>query len=143
MRGYDYNGTAAPPYTTFYGLYDRYYSGCVATGRTDGSCPWDLPKQWLDARSRLDLATPYNFVATADIIGGNSGSPVVNRDLEVVGIAFDGNIEGLPGDYIFDDTVNRTVSLDVRAMLESLSDVYRLDWLVRELRGEAPRRSRR
>ncbi len=134
VRGYDYNGTIAPPYTTFYGLYDRYYSQCVATGRaTDEACPWHLPQRWLDARSRIDLSTPYNFVATADIIGGNSGSPVVNRDLEVVGIAFDGNIEGLPGDYIFDDTVNRTVSLDVRAMLEVLDNVYQLDWLVREL----------
>ncbi len=134
VRGYDYNGTIAPPYTTFFGLYDRYYSQCAATGRAaDTACPWHLPQRWLDARPRLDLATPYNFVATADIIGGNSGSPVVNRDLEVVGIAFDGNIEGLPGDYIFDDTVNRTVSLDVRAMLEVLDEVYGLDWLVREL----------
>lgn len=133
VTGYDYNGTAAPPYTTFYGLYDRYYSQCVATGRTGPDCPWALPQRWLDARDDLDLATPYNFVATTDIIGGNSGSPVVNKDLEVVGIAFDGNIEGLPGDYIFDDTVNRTVSLDVRAMLEVLDEVYGLDWLVDEL----------
>ena len=133
VKGYDYNGTAAPPYTTFYGLYDRYYSQCVATGRTGPDCPWALPQRWLDARDDLDLATPYNFVSTTDIIGGNSGSPVVNRDLEVVGIAFDGNIEGLPGDYIFDDAVNRTVSLDVRAMLEVLDEVYGLDWLVDEL----------
>jgi hypothetical protein len=133
VRGYDYNGTIAPPYTTFYGLYDRYYSQCVATGRTGPDCPWYLPQRWLDAREDLDLDTPYNFVSTTDIIGGNSGSPVVNRDLEVVGIAFDGNIEGLPGDYIFDETVNRTVSLDVRAMLEVLDEVYDLDWLVEEL----------
>ena len=133
VRGYDYNGTTAPPYTTFYGLYDRYYSQCVATGRTGADCPWYLPQRWLDAREDLSLATPYNFVSTKDIIGGNSGSPVVNKDLEVVGIAFDGNIEGLPGDYIFDDAVNRTVSLDVRAMLEVLDEVYDLDWLVEEL----------
>ncbi len=134
VKGYDYNGTTAPPYTTFYGLYDRYFSQCVATGRAaDTACPWYLPQRWQDARTEIDLATPYNFVATTDIIGGNSGSPVVNRDLEVIGIAFDGNIEGLPGDYIFDDTVNRTVSLDVRAMLEVLDSVYDLDWLVREL----------
>ncbi|HEX9950411.1 MAG TPA: S46 family peptidase [Rubricoccaceae bacterium] len=133
VKGYDYNGTTAPPYTTFYGLYDRYYSQCVATGRTGEDCPWHLPSRWLDAREDLDLQTPYNFVATTDIIGGNSGSPVVNKDLEVVGIAFDGNIEGLPGDYIFDDTVNRTVSLDVRAMLEVLDEVYGLDWIVEEL----------
>ncbi len=145
VRGYDYNGTTAPPYTTFYGLYDRYYSQCVATGRTGADCPWYLPQRWLDARARMDLATPYNFASTTDIIGGNSGSPVLNRDLEVVGIAFDGNIEGLPGDYIFDDAVNRTVSLDSRAMLEVLDDVYNLDWLVRELTGTtaAPRRGAR
>lgn len=140
VRGYDYNGTIAPPYTTFYGLYDRYHSQCVATGRaTDPACPWALPQRWLDAEDDLDLSTPYNFVATTDIIGGNSGSPVVNRDLEVVGIAFDGNIEGLPGDYIFDDTVNRTVSLDVRAMLEVLDEVYGLDWVVEELVGSRAR----
>jgi hypothetical protein len=133
VRGYDYNGTIAPPYTTFYGLYDRYYSQCVATARTGPDCPWYLPQRWLDAREDLDLDTPYNFVSTTDIIGGNSGSPVVNRDLEVVGIAFDGNIEGLPGDYIFDEAVNRTVSLDVRGMLEVLDEVYNLDWLVEEL----------
>ncbi len=134
VRGYDYNGTVAPPYTTFYGMYDRYESHCVATGRADdAACPWTLPPRWRDARSRLNLATPYNFVSTTDIIGGNSGSPVVDRNLRVVGIAFDGNIDGLPGNYIFDDRVNRTVSLDSRAMIEVLRSVYNMQWLLPEM----------
>ena len=134
VKAYDYNGTRAPAYTTFFGLYDRYYSFCQPeTMASTDDCSWDLTERWLDARSELDLATPYNFVSTNDIIGGNSGSPVLNRDLEVVGIAFDGNIESLPGNYIYLDTYNRTVSVDVRAMIESLRTVYDLGWLVDEL----------
>ncbi len=135
VNGYDYNGTLAPPYTTFYGMYDRYYGQCVYGGDDTPDCPWALPPRWLDARDRIDLATPFNFASTADIIGGNSGSPVLDRDLQVVGIAFDSNIEGLPGDYIFVDTKNRTVSLDARAMLEVLEEVYGLERLARELTG--------
>ena len=136
VQGYDYNGTRAPAYTTLFGMYDRYYSFCQpeTTASTD-DCSWDLPQRWLDAQAALDLTTPYNFVSTNDIIGGNSGSPVLNRDLEVVGIAFDGNIESLPGNYIYLDTYNRTVSVDVRMMLESLRDAYGLDHLADELTG--------
>ena len=134
VKAYDYNGTRAPAYTTFFGMYDRYHSFCQPAERTStDDCSWDLPQRWLDARDRLDLTTPYNFVSSNDIIGGNSGSPVLNRDLEVVGIAFDGNIESLPGNYIYLDTYNRTVSVDVRAMLESLRNAYQLGWLVDEL----------
>ena len=132
VRGYDYNGTVAPPYTTFYGMYDRYYSHCASAGR-GADCPWTLPQRWLDAVDRIDLSTPYNFSASADIIGGNSGSPVLDRDLNVVGIAFDGNIESLPGNYVYLDEYNRTVSLDVRAMIEVLDEVYDMDWLLPEL----------
>jgi hypothetical protein len=132
VRGYDYNGTVAPPYTTFYGLYDRYYSHCVGTATAEG-CDWAVPQRWKDAVGRLDLSTPYNFSSTNDIIGGNSGSPILDRNLRVVGIAFDGNIESLPGNYIFIDTFNRTVSLDVRAMIESLDTVYNMDWVLDEL----------
>ncbi|OZC02257.1 S46 family peptidase [Rubricoccus marinus] len=136
VKGYPYNGTVTPPYTTFYGLYDRYVSQCLGgdtSATADETCDWYLPSRWREMQGSLPLSTPYNFVSTNDIIGGNSGSPVLNRDLEVVGIAFDGNIEGLPGNYIFDDTLNRTVSLDVRAMLMVLDDVYKLDRLVDEL----------
>ena len=135
VQGYPYNGTTAPPYTTFFGMYDRYYGHCVYGGDASEDCPWALPQRWLDAQDELDLSTPYNFVATADIIGGNSGSPVLDRDLEVIGIAFDGNIQSLPGDYIFVDTENRTVSLDARAMLEALREVYGLGRLADELTG--------
>jgi hypothetical protein len=134
VRGYPYNGTEAPPYTTFYGMFDRYQSHCVHTGNTGEDCAWYLPQRWLDAEDDLDLSTPYNFVSTNDITGGNSGSPMLNRDLEVVGIAFDGNIESLPGHYLFDNRLNRTVSLDVRAMLEVLESVYDMDRLAQELR---------
>lgn len=140
VKNYPYNGTETSPYTTFFGMYDRFFGHCVygraEAGQGEDECSWTLPERWLEARDRLDLATPYNFVSTNDIIGGNSGSPVLNRDLEVVGIAFDGNIQSLPGDYIFDDTLNRTVSVDVRAMIESLGTVYNLDWLVDEVTSD-------
>lgn len=126
VTGYDYNGTEAPPFTTFYGLYDRHHS---FGHRQD----WDLPQRWLDAEDELDLATPMNFVSTADIIGGNSGSPVLDAELEVVGVVFDGNIESLPGDYIYLPEKNRSVTVDARAIVEALDVVYDMDRLVLEL----------
>ena len=87
----------------------------------------------MNPSNSLDLSTPINFVSTADIIGGNSGSPVLDRDLEVVGLVFDGNIESLPGDYIYLPEKNRSVSVDVRAILEALDEIYDLDRLVLEL----------
>lgn len=126
VKGYEYNGTYAPVYTTFYGLYDHYYSY-----GTDS--PWDLPERWIDYPRGFDLSTPLNFISTADIIGGNSGSPVLNTKLEVVGVVFDGNIESLPGDFIYDPTENRAVAVDTRGMLEALDEVYDADRLVLEL----------
>jgi len=126
VTGYEYNGTRAPIFTTFYGLYDRHYSNV-------GDEDWALPERWLNPPASLDLATPMNFVSTADIIGGNSGSPVLDRDLEVVGVVFDGNTESLSGDYIYLPESNRSVSVDVRAILEALDEVYDLDRLVVEL----------
>ena len=126
VKGYDYNGTKAPVYTTLFGLYDRHYSN-------PGSEEWDLPSKWQTAQNVLDLSTPMNFVSTADIIGGNSGSAVLNRDLEVVGLVFDGNIESLPGDYIYLPTVNRAVSVDGRVIVEVLDNVYDADRLVVEI----------
>jgi len=128
--GYDYNGTQAPWFTTLYGLYDRHYSHA-------GEEDWALPGRWLPAPAGLDLATPLNFVSTVDIIGGNSGSPVLDRELEVVGVVFDGNIESLPGDYIYLPESNRSVTVDVRAILEALDHVYDLDRLAAELRTGA------
>jgi len=126
VSGYDYNGTRAPAFTTFYGLYDRHYSH-------RGESDWALPERWLGAVASLDLSTPMNFVSTADIIGGNSGSPVLDADLEVVGGVFDGNIESLPGDYIYLSEHNRSVTVDSRAILEALGEVYDLHRLVIEL----------
>ena len=126
VTGYEYNGTVAPVFTTFYGLYDRHYS-------YEGHSDWDLPERWLDPPATLDLRTPMNFISTADIIGGNSGSPVLDRDLEVVGVVFDGNAESLPGDYIYLPEKNRSVTVDVRAILEALDEIYDLDRLVLEL----------
>ena len=131
VQAYEYNGTVAPTHTTFYGLYDHYYS--YGPEAENGS--WDLPDRWLPAPEGLDLSTPYNFVSTNDIIGGNSGSPMLDRDLKVVGIAFDGNIESLPGNYIYMDEFNRTVSVDVRGMLAALEHVYGMENLARELRN--------
>src|SRR5690606_20107979 len=97
VRGYPFNGTFAAPFTTLYGLYDRYYSYCVAAGgivATGTGCDWELPERWLEAEDDLDLSTPVNFVSTSDTIGGNSGSPAVNADLELVGLNFDRTVEG-------------------------------------------------
>ncbi len=129
VAGYDYNGTVAPPFTTFYGLYDRYF-----THRVD---PWLIPERWGNPSERFDLSTPLNLVTTNDIIGGNSGSPVLNTDLEVVGLIFDGNIEGLPGDFIYTDEAARAVAVDSRGIIEALDDMYGADRIVLELlRGE-------
>jgi hypothetical protein len=124
--GYEYNGTVAPVFTTIYGLYDRHYSH-------QGKDDWALPERWLSPPQTLDLSTKMNFVSTADIIGGNSGSPVLDRELEVVGVVFDGNIESLPGDYIYLPEANRSVAVDIRAILESLDEIYDADRLVLEL----------
>jgi hypothetical protein len=128
VRGYRYNGTQAPTYTTFHGMLDRYRSFGSGT-------PWDLPPRWRRPPAAFDPGTPLDFIATADIIGGNSGSPVLNRNLELVGLAFDGNIESLPGDYIFLPEKNRMIAVDARGMLEALEDVYGARRLVTELRG--------
>ena len=138
VMGYPYNGTQAPPLTTLYGLYDRYYSFC-ATGASD-PCEWSLPERWLDAEDRLELSTPVNFTSTADTIGGNSGSSVVNRDGELVGLNFDRTIEGLVRDYIYDPERGRNVMVDTRLVVEALTNVYGLDGLVAEIRNGTLRR---
>jgi len=123
---YPYNGTLAQPYTTIYGLFDR-------SAGFAGQAPWALTPRWQAARSVLDLATPLNAVSTNDIIGGNSGSPVINRDGEVVGLVFDGNIEMLPARFLFSERVIRTVWLDSRGIIEALRRVYDADALANEL----------
>ncbi len=117
VKGYPYNGTVAPPYTTFYGLYNRYY----AFGK---KFPWDLPKKWLNPPADFKLETPFDFVSTNDIVGGNSGSPVINKDAQIVGLAFDGNIESLPGSFIYTTDVNRSVSVHSEGMLKAIKYIY-------------------
>lgn len=128
VDGFPYNGTIAPPFTTFYGLYDRYYS-------FSKEFPWNLPDRWITPPSDLDLSTPFNFVSTNDIIGGNSGSPVINKNAEIVGLAFDGNIQSLPGNFIFRTEENRTVSVHSKGMWEAIDKVYRLKRLSYELKN--------
>ncbi|MGE3175425.1 MAG: S46 family peptidase [Planctomycetota bacterium] len=130
VKGYEAGTTLVPPKTTINGLYDR-------NAGFDNEHPWDLPQRWLDAKSKLDLDTPYNFVCTADIIGGNSGSPILSRDAEIVGLVFDGNIESLPGNYWFDERINRCVGVHAGGMLEAIDKVYGEKELVAELRGSA------
>ena len=126
VKGYPYNGTIAPPHTTLFGLFDHHYS-------YGADSDWGLPQRWLDAADGLDMSTPVNFTSTSDTIGGNSGSPALNQNLELVGLNFDRTIEGLLRDYIYLPDRGRNVMVDVRVILEALENVYGLDDLVNEL----------
>jgi hypothetical protein len=126
VKGVEENGEAIAPFTTIGGLFAR-------AADQDYRPPFDLPASWLSAREKLNPATPLNFISTADIIGGNSGSPVVNRAGEFVGIIFDGNRASLALEYAYDDVQARAVSVDVRGILEALRVVYHADGLVKEL----------
>ncbi len=101
----------------------------------DNKPPFDLPKRWIDKKASLNLATHFDFVSDADIIGGNSGSPVVNKENEFVGIIFDGNIQSLVLDCIYTDTQARAVSVDSAAIIEALRKVYDANALADELEG--------
>jgi hypothetical protein len=129
VEGYPMNGTIAPSKTTMFGLYDRAAS-------FNYKSPFDLPQRYIDGRTKLDLSTPINFVTTNDIIGGNSGSPVVNRDGDIVGLIFDGNIESLVGDFVYDGTSNRAVAVHTGGMTEAMSKLYGAQKLVDELTGK-------
>jgi len=128
VRTYPYNGTIAQPYTTFYGLFDR-------SAGFGGRAPWQLPQRWIAHRDSLNLATPLDAISTNDIIGGNSGSPVINRDGEVVGLIFDGNIESLPGNFLYTEATNRSVWVDSRGIIEALRHVYGAGAMADELTG--------
>jgi hypothetical protein len=133
VKGYTEAGKAIPPWTTMDGAYIR-------SADHHDQAPFRLPSSWADHKDRIDLATPMNFVSTADIIGGNSGSPVVNRKGELVGLIFDGNLQSLVLDYIYSNTQARAVSVDARAILESLRKIYDAGPLADEIErgGVAP-----
>ncbi len=127
IKGYEYNGTLAPGKTTYYGLYDRYYS----FGQKN--YPWGLHPRWQHPPKQLDLKTFVGFASTNDIVGGNSGSAVINKDLQIVGLIHDGNIESLAGAYIFLEDDNRAVATDSWGLIEALKYVYKTGNLVQEL----------
>jgi hypothetical protein len=132
---YQANGTLIQPFTTFGGLFDRHdsWGGNAAMAHAGA---WALPKRWIDKRGVLEASLPFNFVHKVDIIGGNSGSPVVDKKGELVGLIFDGNIEMLPGNYFYDEAANRGVSVDARAIVHALDKVYGASGLVAELTGK-------
>jgi hypothetical protein len=126
VAGWTWRGRTIPAFTTFAGLYDR----------ATGSEPYRLAPRWVAARDKLNLATVFDFVTTNDIIGGNSGSPVLNARAEILGAAFDGNIHSLGGDYGYDGSINRTVVVSTAAATEALQKVYGQQALVKELRAK-------
>ena len=130
VKGYEENGKRVPAYTKVKGVYDR-------SAQFNSRTPYDLPQTWTTSRAKLDLEAPFNFVTTNDIIGGNSGSPVINRRAELVGLVFDGNIQSLVGNFIYDERQNRTVSVHPRVMIDALRKVYGADALAAELLANA------
>ena len=128
VSGYDADGMLMPFQTNLAGLYARSFA-------FDGKRPFDLPARWLEKQRDVDLATPLDFVSTLDIIGGNSGSPVVDRNGDLVGLIFDGNLEGLGGRYVYTDRKARAIAVDGRAIVEALNKVYGASALAAELTG--------
>ena len=126
VEGYTENGKKVAPFTTLGGLFAR-------ADQFKHKFPHVLPPRWMEKKSSLNLNTPFNFVSTNDIIGGNSGSPTINQNGELVGLIFDGNIQSLIGDFIYDQSVNRAISVDSRGMLEILKNVFDAKHIATEL----------
>ena len=125
VKGWTEGDHPVTPFTSFAGAFDR----------ATGADPFQLPDSWIKDKTRLNLATPFDVVTTNDIIGGNSGSPLVNRKGEVAGLIFDGNIHSLGGDYGYDPSLNRAVAVDSAALLEAMDKVYGATRIVKELKG--------
>jgi Peptidase S46 len=132
VKGYEEDGRRVPPLTELAGLYSR-------AKEHNNKQPFDLPTRWVEKQSKLDLKTPFNFVCTADIIGGNSGSPVINKNAELVGIIFDGNIQSLVLDFVYTEEQARAVSVHSQGIVEALRKVYEADKLADELAGKGAR----
>jgi len=130
VRRYSYNGTFAPPRTAIGGLYER-------AANFENEMPWTLPARFAERRDAVVMDTPLDFVTTNDITGGNSGSPMIDREARVVGLAFDGNIEQLPNEFLFRTDAGRTVGVHAAGITEALRSVYQADALVAELVGDA------
>ncbi|MFT3781133.1 MAG: S46 family peptidase [Nibricoccus sp.] len=130
IKGYEENGTHIAPFTTMGGVYTR-------SSEHENKPPFDLPARWAEQKAKVQASTPMNFVSTCDIIGGNSGSPTLNRAGEFVGIIFDGNIQSLVADFAYSDAQSRAVSVDARAIIEALRNVYQANELADELLGKA------
>jgi hypothetical protein len=126
VKGWMENGKAVTPFTNFGGAFEH------ATGRD----PYALPQSWLDAKPKLNQLTPFNFVTTNDIIGGNSGSPVINKEGQIVGLIFDGNIHSLGGAYGFDEKLNRSVAVHSSAIFEALEKIYAAQRVLTEIKAK-------
>ncbi len=129
VRRYPYNGTIAPPRTAIGGMYER-------AADFGNEMPWTLPARFAERRDAVDMDVPLDFVTTNDITGGNSGSPMIDRDAHVVGLAFDGNIEQLPNEFLFRTEAGRTIGVATAGITEALRSVYEADALVAELIGD-------
>ena len=127
-KGYEEDTTLVPWKTTFFGLFGR-------SASFENKPPFSLPERFKSCESLLDLSTPINFVHNADITGGSSGSPTINRDGELVGLVFDGNIQSLPNGFVFADAADRSVSVHAGGIIEALLKVYDATPLVGELLG--------
>jgi hypothetical protein len=135
VKGYKQASDAKliPPYTYVPGLYER-------SAQHNNQTPYELAPRWSEAKAALSPKTPFNFVSTNDIVGGNSGSAVVNKKGELVGLIFDGNIESLSAYYIYEEPINRAVSVDSRLILEALRKVYKADAIANEIAGGAKKK---
>ena len=129
VRGYPWNGTIAPYKTTFYGLYER-------SAAFDGKPPFNLPQRWVTRRDRLNMSAPYNFVSTNDLTGGNSGSPVINKNAEVIGLAFDSNIEGVASRFLLNPERDRMVGVHSVGIVEAIRKMYDGTRIADELQGK-------
>jgi hypothetical protein len=129
VKGYEENGKHIPYETTFAGLYER-------AAEHHDKPPFDLPSRWIERKDKLNLGTALNFVCTADIIGGNSGSPVINKQGQVVGLIFDGNIQSLVLDFIYSDEQARAVAVASQGIIEALRNIYDAKDLADELTGK-------